>query len=349
MALPARAEEEVRRILYHPNSFSRLDEEDDAAFYETDRFVQHLDAVALETVRDVIGTLVVERAPKVLDLMASFDSHLPPGIQPETVVGLGMNRAELEANEALDAFELADLNAHPRLPFGDASFDVVLNTVSVDYLTKPFAVFSEVARVLKPGGLHLVIFSNRMFRTKAVRIWREASEEERVLIVEDYFRATDSFGPVSRYLSKGRLRPEDDKYAGQIALSDPVYAVWAEKLGEIRHAPRPVPVPKLCEMPDEQVLERRKARTKHTGACPYCERPMSKWQVPLSPFSEWGAEFLFICMNDSCPYVQRGWNAMDRQGIASTTYRCTYDPERDAFMPMPVPSLRALQDGLVDE
>jgi len=75
---------------------------------------------------------------------------------------------------------LHDLNADPRLPFPDNSFDTVLNTVSVDYMTHPIRVFEEVGRILKPGGLFLVIFSNRMFPPKAVKVWRESNEEERL-------------------------------------------------------------------------------------------------------------------------------------------------------------------------
>ena len=85
----------------------------------------------------------------------------------------------------LDERVVRDLNADPRLPFADGSFDVVLNTVSVDYVTRPLELFREVGRVLRPGGLFLVIFSNRYFPEKAVRIWRESSEQERILIVED--------------------------------------------------------------------------------------------------------------------------------------------------------------------
>ena len=44
----------------------------------------------------------------------------------------------------------ADLNAKPKLPFADGSFDVVTCVVSVDYLNKPKEVMAEVARVLKP-------------------------------------------------------------------------------------------------------------------------------------------------------------------------------------------------------
>jgi hypothetical protein len=45
--------------IYVKDAFSRLDENDDATFYSTDRFVSHLDSLALDTVEKLIGELVV--------------------------------------------------------------------------------------------------------------------------------------------------------------------------------------------------------------------------------------------------------------------------------------------------
>ena len=64
-----------------------------------------------------------------------------------------------------------DLNYDPVLPFEDDTFDAILLTVSVQYLTRPVETFEQVNRVLKPGGVFIVSFSNRMFHTKAVRAW----------------------------------------------------------------------------------------------------------------------------------------------------------------------------------
>ena len=44
--------------------------------------------------------------------------------------------------------------------------DVVTNSLSVDYLTQPLEVFAEMNRVLKPGGLACMAFTNRCFPTK---------------------------------------------------------------------------------------------------------------------------------------------------------------------------------------
>ena len=83
---------------------------------------------------------------------------------------------------------MLDLNKGAlRLPFDDNAFDVVTNVVSVDYITRPSELFDEIHRVLKPGGVAIMSFSNRMFWHKAVRIWTEASEWQRVLICSLYF------------------------------------------------------------------------------------------------------------------------------------------------------------------
>jgi SAM-dependent methyltransferase len=213
------------------DAFSRIDESEDMIFYARDRFVSHLDSVALSTVEKIIEQLIVEAHPAILDLMASWDSHLPDTIEPSQVVGLGLNENELLANKKLSDIVVHDLNSNPMLPFPDDTFDVVTNTVSVDYLVKPFEVFHEVARVLKPHGLFLVIFSNRMFPQKATKIWRESNERERVELVTRFFEYTGRFETPKTFVSSGKPRPKDDKYAHLGIPSDPVYAVYAEKNG----------------------------------------------------------------------------------------------------------------------
>jgi len=50
-------------------------------------------------------------------------------------------------------FIVADAAA---LPFGDASVDVVVSTLSMHHWTEPADVFAEIARVLRPGGVALI-------------------------------------------------------------------------------------------------------------------------------------------------------------------------------------------------
>lgn len=211
------------------DAFERVDESDDRVFYERDRMVAHLDSVALSTVESLVGRLITGPQPVVLDLMASWDSHIPDSVHASKIVGLGLNRNELAHNRVLTEFILHDLNRNPALPFDNDFFDAVLNTVSVDYMTKPFEVFAEVARILKPGGLFLVIFSNRFFPQKATRLWRDSKEGARVELVKGFFRSVSVFEPPEDFLSAGKPRPKDDKYAHLGIPSDPIYAVHARK------------------------------------------------------------------------------------------------------------------------
>lgn len=340
----------VTNPYYRRDSFSRLDESDDGLFYTTDRFVHHLDAIALATAEQLIGELVVENRPKILDLMAGWDSHLPSTLSPAHVVGLGLNYNELARNEALNALVIHDMNKKPQLPFADESFDVVLNTVSVDYLTKPFEIFAEVGRILTPGGLFLVIFSNRMFEQKATKIWREGTEDERVMMVEDFLEQAGVFDKPEIFVSKGKTRPPDDKYAPLGLASDPVYAVYAEKSGR-RPSRRPQPSASLLstEVQKPEVLQRNMAQVKDTRRCPHCSTPLRKWQVPANPFVEWDAEFMYICFDDQCPYFMRGWNAMYRDGGRGLSHRFMYDAIHDRCLSIPVLTINALKDGIVDE
>jgi hypothetical protein len=58
-----------------------------------------------------------------------------------------MNQAELDKNQQLTERLVHDLNTHPRLPYADASFDVITNVVSVDYMSQPILLFEEVRLV----------------------------------------------------------------------------------------------------------------------------------------------------------------------------------------------------------
>ena len=181
--------------------FSRQDEADDANFYAMPRMVVHLDEKAVLMVKEIVRRSMPPMQVRVLDLMSSFRSHLPEDRPYQEVIGLGMNAAEMQANPQLTSSVVQDLNKFPQLPFNNSYFDVVINTVSVQYLTQPVAVFREIARVLHPGGVSIVVFSDRMFPTKAVRVWREGSDEDHIALVQEYHRLANGFRPgkVERY------------------------------------------------------------------------------------------------------------------------------------------------------
>ena len=334
---------------FNEEAFSRLDPSEDSLFYATDRFVSHLDSLALSTVEKIIKTLVTEESPVILDLMASWDSHIPQGLKPSRVTGLGLNRSELEKNPALSDIVLHDLNRDPSLPFPDNNFDAVINTVSVDYMTHPVQVFKEAGRVLKPGGLFLVVFSNRFFPEKVVKVWRESMEDERILLVEDFFRSSGCFEKPTLFVSKGKPRPREDKYSHMNIPSDPVFALYADKMGgDSSRKGRPaIELDYACK-PDKKELEKRTREIKETLCCPYCGEKMLKWAVPENPFAfTWDNDFMHICFNDGCPYYVRGWDFMIKEGN-SGSYRLMYNPVKDTCNPVPVPTPKALRESIID-
>ena len=135
-----------------PGAFNRLDEEEDAAFYEEPRLVYHIDDHAVAALTGLYRT-VLPAGGVLLDLMSSWVSHLPPEISYAEVIGVGMNGAELAANPRLGRRIVRDLNREPTLPLSDASVDAAMICVSIQYLQHPLTVLREVARVLRPGGL----------------------------------------------------------------------------------------------------------------------------------------------------------------------------------------------------
>lgn len=204
------------------DAFSREDETPDAAFYAEPRKVTHVDAVCARRIQALYRTVLPEKA-RVLDLMASWRSHLPDTVG--SAVGLGMNAEELADNPQLAERIVHDLNADPKLPFADASFDAVVCTVSFEYLTQPHKIVAEAKRVLKPGGMFVVIVSNRYFPPKVIKLWTELHPMERMAWVGTLIKQA-GFKKVETYVERGLKRPKDDRYADKLEESDPLFATW---------------------------------------------------------------------------------------------------------------------------
>ena len=213
---------------FSDDAFGRDDDQPDANFYRKPRFVCHIDDIACEMVRNTYGRFLTD-GMQVLDLMSSWQSHIHANLKLDRLVGLGLNEDELNRNSQLSEFRVHDLNADSKLPFESNTFDAVVNTASVEYLTDPLAVFRDVSRILRPDGYFILTFSNRWFPTKAIKIWQELHEFERMGLVLEYFLRTGGFKDLQTYSIRGLPRPHDDKYFPELLFSDPVYAVWGRK------------------------------------------------------------------------------------------------------------------------
>lgn len=206
-------------------AFTRTDNRPDDEFYREARLVDHLDA----TCRRRIAALYQDLLPaggKVLDLLASWNSHVAAGDYELSV--LGMNSAELAANPAAQERVTHDLNREGVLPWPDACFDAVISTAAFEYLLEPSAVLAEVRRVLKPGGVLVVSFSNRYFPPKATRLWTLLHPMERLGWALAQFTGA-AFGECQTLVECGLQRPPEDRYAARYAAMDPLFAVWGRK------------------------------------------------------------------------------------------------------------------------
>ena len=112
-------------------------------------------------------------------------------------------------NPQLDSFVVHNLNREPALPF-PTHRSTPSSAVSVQYLTRPVEVFTDVRRVLVAGGPLVVSFSNRCFPTKAVAVWLANGDAAHRALVRSYFDEAGFIDVVDE------LRPSPD---------DPLYVV----------------------------------------------------------------------------------------------------------------------------
>lgn len=196
-------EYKARETQYSQSDFTRQDPSSDSIFYNAPRFVTHIDDAAIRDLREYYDTVLPKKG-KILDFCSSWVSHYPKSVEDAAergdikVIGLGMSKAELDANKVLNSGRLViDLNARPNIDLAlkDANLvgqdeidklDAATNVVSTDYLTQPIEVLKSLREATKSGGsVHLTI-SNRCFPTKAISRWLRVNEEERLLMVGDF-------------------------------------------------------------------------------------------------------------------------------------------------------------------
>jgi SAM-dependent methyltransferase len=201
-----------------PRYFRREDESPDPLFYVEPRFLVHIDDAAIAAVTEAYRELL-PAGGRILDLMSSWRSHLPPDVAFVEVVGLGLNAEEMADNPQLDRHVVHDLNAGQVLPFADAAFDGAVCTVSIQYMTRPVETFAQVNRVLTAGAPFILTYSNRCFPTKAIAAWLATNDTQHANIIATYFHESGGWGDVY-------ARDRSPRTSG---FADPLYVVWARK------------------------------------------------------------------------------------------------------------------------
>jgi len=242
---------------YNPSDFTKQDSSPDTSFYSAPRFVTHIDDAAISSLRQYYDTALPKKG-RILDYCSSWISHYPTSIEEAAasgelkVTGLGMNKAELDANKVLNNGRiLVDLNANPDISAAlqDAKLigvedgeklDASTNVVSTDYLTRPLEVLKSLREATKTGGtVHLTV-SNRCFPTKAISRWLRIDEEERLLMIGDFLHFAGWEGIEIVELSNGKTNEAVQQSAPQGGLQglmswmgmnhrDPLWVVRAVK------------------------------------------------------------------------------------------------------------------------
>lgn len=209
-----------------PADRRKLDEADDALFYGEPRFVQHLDGAFRSRLTSLYRREIPAGAT-VLDLMSSWVSHLPEDVAYAEVIGQGLNERELQANPRLSRFWVQNLNSDQALPLAADSVDAALMVAGWQYLQYPEAIAAELLRIVRPEGVLIVAFSNRLFAQKAPQIWLNGSDRDRLTTVATVLMAQGWPQP--------RLVAEATRAEGPLGWiggsGDPFLAVIARKDG----------------------------------------------------------------------------------------------------------------------
>lgn len=85
--------------------------------------------------------------------------------------------------------------------------------------------------------------------------------------------------------------------------------------------------------------------------CPHCQERLSCCNVPPFHVGDglgWGAEVIFICLNDDCPLYVNGWKFIEEKFGHISSYRYMLTPGSEAGMPMMVGSNDAFKGSEVD-
>ncbi len=113
---------------------------------------------------------------------------------PASVVGVDASPQQIEfarrqRSSANVAFEISDVMS---LPFADASFDVAVSGLSLNYLPDPLGALGEFQRVIRPGG------------TIAAYVW---DYEQGVRFVREFWDAAMAIDPDAAALDQARRFP----------------------------------------------------------------------------------------------------------------------------------------------
>lgn len=204
---------------FHPQAFTRANNEPDTIFY-AQRGQQTLMDVGARTAVTALYQTSLPATGDICDLMCGALSHIPPGVSHASVTGIDVSLHALEANTALTNRVVQDLNSDRKLPFEDDTLDAITLCDGFAYLTAPLTIFQEIQRVLKPGAPVLLTFSDHFHPAKATALWQALDPADRVRLISVVMTRSGF-----KDIDTGEVMPPEDVDS----WNDAVHAVIARK------------------------------------------------------------------------------------------------------------------------
>ena len=163
----------------------RQDETSDCLFYDSPRLVYHADNDVFARLTLVYKELlpVDASSAKVLDIGASWVSHLPDDLVFAHVEGLGLNAAELKSNPRLDSWRVQDLNNDSDMQLPETSYDAILICFALQYFVFPEVILAQAARALKDDGVIIISWGGGCYSSKSIKGWLDRDQEGRLGLV----------------------------------------------------------------------------------------------------------------------------------------------------------------------
>jgi SAM-dependent methyltransferase len=148
---------------------------------------------------------------RVLDLGCRYGALTRAYAEGNEVVGMDVDREALAAAATL-GIETRHGDVTEPLPFGDASFDVVVCGELLEHLPWPERTVAEARRVLRPGGFFVGSVPNAYRLKNRLRFLRGHKPENdpthlQMFAPNDVHALLDDFEDVHLHLIAGRLVP----------------------------------------------------------------------------------------------------------------------------------------------